>query len=49
MAKLSKTSPVVGDVDTHKDLHLAAVVAQNDQVLGTQSFATPLNIAHESS
>ena len=27
-------------VDTHKDLHVAAVVDDNDQVLGTQSFAT---------
>ncbi len=40
MAKPSQTSPVVGGVDTHKDLHVAAVVDQNDQVLGTQSFAT---------
>ncbi len=40
MAKPSQTSPVVGGVDTHKDLHVAAVVDQNDQVLGTHSFAT---------
>jgi transposase len=31
---------VVGGVDTHKDLHVAAVVDERDQVLGTQSFAT---------
>ncbi|PVE20208.1 IS110 family transposase, partial [Microvirga sp. KLBC 81] len=30
----------VGGVDTHKDLHVAAVVDERDQVLGTQSFAT---------
>ena len=27
-------------VDTHKDLHVAAVVDQNNKVLGTQYFAT---------
>jgi transposase len=31
---------VVGGVDTHKDLHVAAVVDEQDQVLGTQCFAT---------
>jgi len=40
MAKSKQTTPVVGGVDTHKDLHVAAVVDDNDQVLGTQSFAT---------
>ena len=40
MAKSKQTIPVVGVVDTHKDLHVAAVVDGNDQVLGTQSFAT---------
>ena len=40
MAKSIQTVPVVGGVDTHKDLHVAAVVDDNDQVLGTQSFAT---------
>ena len=29
---------VVGGVDTHKDLHVAAVVDQNNKVLGTQFF-----------
>ena len=31
---------VVGGVDTHKDLHVAAVVDERDRVLGTRSFAT---------
>jgi transposase len=40
VTKSKQTIPVVGRVDTHKDLHVAAVVDNNDQVLGTQSFAT---------
>lgn len=31
---------IVGGVDTHKDLHVAAVVDLNDHVLDTKSFAT---------
>lgn len=31
---------VVGGVDTHKDLHVAAVVDGQDRVLGTRSFST---------
>ena len=31
---------VVGGVDTHKDLHVAAVVNHQDRVLGTRSFAS---------
>ena len=31
---------VVGGVDTHKDLHMAAVVDEHDRVLGSQCFAT---------
>jgi hypothetical protein len=31
---------VVGGVDTHKDLHVAAVVDGQDRVLGSQCFAT---------
>lgn len=31
---------IVGGVDTHKDLHVAAVVDEVDRVLGSQSFAT---------
>lgn len=33
-------SAVVGGVDTHKDLHVAAVVDNQDRVLGTRSFAS---------
>src|SRR6202041_2503981 len=32
---------IVGGVDTHKDLHVAAVVDEQDQVIGTRSFAPP--------
>lgn len=31
---------VVGGVDTHKDLHVAAVADEQDRVLGTRCFAT---------
>lgn len=31
---------VVGGVDTHKDLHVAAVVDERDRVLGSRCFAT---------
>lgn len=31
---------IVGGVDTHKDLLVAAVVDQNNKVLGTRYFAT---------
>ena len=31
---------IVGGVDTHKDLHVAAAVDEQDRVLGTQSFAS---------
>ena len=34
------TSRIVGGVDTHKDLHVAAVVDEQDRVIGTRSFAT---------
>ncbi|EJF3627779.1 IS110 family transposase, partial [Escherichia coli] len=37
--KVTKAA-VVGGVDTHKDLHVAAVVDQNNKVLGTQYFST---------
>ena len=36
----SEVRAVVGGVDTHKDLHVAAVVDEQDRVLGTRSFAT---------
>ncbi len=35
-----QTARFVGGVDTHKDLHVAAVVDEHDSVLGTRSFAT---------
>lgn len=35
-----KTARVVGGVDTHKDLHVAAVVDEHDGVLATHCFAT---------
>ena len=31
---------IVSGVDTHKDLHVAAVVDEQNRVIGTQSFAT---------
>lgn len=36
MAGKATETAVVGGVDTHKDLHVAAVVDQNNKVLGTQ-------------
>ena len=40
MAVNEGTRRIVGGVDTHKDLHVAAVVDEQDRVIGTQSFAT---------
>ena len=38
---LNPVSPVViGGVDTHKELHVAAVVDSRDVLLGTEMFAT---------
>jgi transposase len=38
---LDTVSPIViGGVDTHKEVHVAAVVDSNDVVLGTEMFAT---------
>jgi transposase len=34
------TRRIVGGVDTHKDLHVAAVVDERDGVMGTRCFAT---------
>ena len=40
-AKISSVSrQVVGGVDTHKDLHVAAVVDEQDRILASESFAT---------
>ena len=36
----ANTRAIVGGVDTHKDLHVAAVVDEQDRVLETRSFAT---------
>ncbi len=41
MDKRSETATcVVGGVDAHKDLHVAAVVDERDHVLGTHAFPT---------
>ena len=40
MAVTGGTRRIVGGVDTHKDLHVAAVVDEQDRVIGTRSFAT---------
>ena len=37
---LQEVARIVGGVDTHKDLHVAAVVDEGDQVLGTHCFAS---------
>lgn len=34
------SSFVVGGVDTNKDLHVAAVVDQNNRILGSEFFST---------
>lgn len=40
MPETSNTaSRIVGGVDTHKDLHVVAVVDDHDHLLGTSSFA----------
>jgi len=40
MAVTGGTGRIVGGVDTHKDLHVAAVADEQDRVIGTRSFAT---------
>ena len=42
MAVIEGTRRIVGGVDTHKDLHVAAVVDEQDRVMETRSFATTL-------
>lgn len=39
-AKIVHSSFVVGGIDTHKDLHVAAVVDQNNRILGSEFFST---------
>lgn len=34
------SSTVIGGVDTHQDLHVAAVVRSDGSLLGSQSFST---------
>src|SRR5271163_4068129 len=40
MAVTEGTHHIVGGVDTHKDLHVAAIVDEQDRVIGTRCFAT---------
>src|SRR5271169_4956511 len=40
MAVIEGVRRIVGGVDTHKDLHVAAIVDEQDRVIGTRSFAT---------
>lgn len=40
MASIASQSRVVIGVDTHKDLHVAAVIDTRGQVLDTGSFST---------
>lgn len=40
MAEHRAETFVIGGVDTHKDLHVAAVVDHRDRGLGTESFPT---------
>ena len=45
MAVTGGTRRIVGGVDTHKDLHVAAVVDEQDRVIGTRSFATTARLS----
>ena len=42
---------IIGGVDTHQDLHTAAVVSHDGTVLGTESFSTtpslPTSLRHQ--
>ena len=40
MAVTGGTRRIVGGVDPHEDCHVAAVVDEQDRVIGTRSFAT---------
>ena len=37
---LTRSQVVVGGIDTHKDLHVAAVIDTTETVLATHSFST---------
>ncbi len=39
-SKVVEPGYVVGGVDTHKDIHVAAVVNNSNQVLASESFPT---------
>jgi len=41
MFKVAEASRIVGGVDTHKDLRVAAIVDNHDRILGTESFPRP--------
>ena len=38
--KLKTARTIIGGVDTHKDLHVAAISDERDLILETRSFAT---------
>ena len=40
MTIVDSTRPLVGGVDTHLDVHVAAVIDSNGGVLGVKSFPT---------
>ena len=40
MAVIEGVTRIVGGVDTHKDLHVAAIVDEQDRIIGTRSLAT---------
>jgi hypothetical protein len=40
MAVIEGVCRIVGGVDTHKDFHVAAIVDEQDRVIGTRSSAT---------
>jgi len=47
MTIVETSRPIVGGVDTHLDVHVAAVVDVNGALLGVQSFATTPEGCHE--
>ena len=40
MSVIEGVCRIVGGVDTHKDLHVAAIADEQDRIIGTRSFAT---------
>ena len=45
MAVIEGVCRIVGGVDTHKDLHVAAIVDEQDRIIGTRSFTPRLGRA----